>query len=360
MNYKSEVVKHGGVRAAAAANDVPYSTFRYRLNAEEADSGLDVVKTSTCYKVTGEDGAVTTQWITRKAANTQSVPDYKQAFIDYVNSPEFVTPVVPVISTDAYKYETDAITVYPFTDVHVGLRAWARSTGKNWDMKIFKEEYTTAAETLIARAEDTEEALIILNGDILHWDGKDPLTPTSGHPVDADTRTTYMMEVAVDYFKTVIDLALHKHKNITVNVVAGNHDLILSHMLAVMIRIQYQNEPRVKVNNCEEPMACYEFGRSAIFNTHGHVVRYKNAAQYAASRFREFSRCDYRVIFLGHLHTLKMEDIAGAEVIQLTTLTPDDSHGVGFNKSNKWLSSFTFSRFGGMLRWDRYNLELTK
>lgn len=343
INYIEQVEMHGGIRAAARACDMPYSSFHLRYT--DALSAKYNAKSITL-KLDQDTNEMRPLFM--KVRGVDAIPLSLGDMVEKLNEFPRIKPTHTIPYQSKAKVDKDVLTVYPFTDVHVGLKSWGRITGENWDVHIFKEKYTSAIDQLFAKAPNSEEALIILNGDILHWDGHLSVTPTSQHVLDADTRTTHMMTVARDYFNLVIDKALIKHKIVTVNIVAGNHDKILSYMLGLIIKGYYANNNRVTINIIEAPMSAYFFGKSLILNTHGDIVKYKQAAAYAASRFKEYGEAEYRCLFMGHLHKFQCEDMGGCEVIQLSTLTPDDTHGIGFQRTGKWLSAYWFYRSGGM------------
>ena len=85
------------------------------------------------------------------------------------------------------------------------------------------------------KSPDSENAIFAQIGDFLHWDGLDAVTPASKHVLDADTRFTKLVRVAIRVIKRVIKMLLTKYKKVTVIMAEGNHDPASSVWLREML-----------------------------------------------------------------------------------------------------------------------------
>jgi hypothetical protein len=79
-------------------------------------------------------------------------------------------------------------TQYTFTDCHVGMRAWAPETGADWDLEIAERVLCQSFDHLVAASPKSRVGVVNQLGDFLHYDSLTPITPTSGHILDADGR----------------------------------------------------------------------------------------------------------------------------------------------------------------------------
>ena len=114
-----------------------------------------------------------------------------------------------------YKYKNsnkNLINQYTLTDYHLGMMSWAEETGDDWDLKIAEDTLVKFFEVAMYKSPDSENAIFAQIGDFLHWDGLDAVTPASKHVLDADTRFTKLVRVAIRVIKRVIKMLLTKYK----------------------------------------------------------------------------------------------------------------------------------------------------
>ena len=99
-------------------------------------------------------------------------------------------------------------------------------------------------------------------GDFLHFDSLVPLTPTSKHALDADSRYQKIVEVAVRILRRIISHALAKFPKVQVYMFEGNHDPAGSVWLRVMMAQLYANNPRVSVGMSPNPYTAFQHGKN--------------------------------------------------------------------------------------------------
>jgi hypothetical protein len=72
----------------------------------------------------------------------------------------------------------DLATLYTLTDCHVGMLAWHREGGADWDLSIAERTLVGCFEAMVTAAPPSELGIVNQLGDFLHFDGLQALTPT--------------------------------------------------------------------------------------------------------------------------------------------------------------------------------------
>lgn len=335
--YLKAVNEFGGYRAAQAALGLTNHSFIVRaikaLQARAEIAGYapdhDMVHTapsvftvkgvSTYY---GKDGEARGQWVKTKLDDRAADQVFRQAIAaelaDYVR----VAPVQPPIL--AIKR---LLNLYTLTDCHVGMLAWHKEGGEDWDLAIAERTLVGCFAAMIAAAPAAHTAIVNQLGDFLHYDGLIPITPTSGHVLDSEGRFSKMVSVAIRVLRRVVDLALLKHERVIVVMAEGNHDLASSVWLRLMFEALYENEPRVEVLDSELPYYAVQHGKTMLAFHHGHLKKPDQfpltfAAQYPAM----WGATTKRYAHAGHQHHKYVKEHGGMTVTQHPTLAARDAY----------------------------------
>lgn len=233
-----------------------------------------------------------------------------------------VLPTLPPQGTIA-----DLANVYTFTDCHVGMLAWHREGGDDWDLGIAENTLTKCFAAMIESSPRADLAIVNQLGDFMHFDGLVAETPTHGHPLDADGRFGKIVEIAIRTLRRIIDLALAKHGHVHVIMAEGNHDLVSSIWLRKMFKALYENEPRVSVDDSELPYYVYQHGETMLAFHHGHLTKNDKLPLLFASQFaRVWGNTVKRYAHCGHRHHLEDKDHNGMRVTQHPTLAARDAY----------------------------------
>ncbi len=216
---------------------------------------------------------------------------------------------------------------YVVTDYHLGAKAWGEETGADWDTGIAERLLVDWFAAAIEQAPDADQAVFAQLGDFLHFDGITPVTPTSGHLLDADTRFQRVIRVAIRVIRQVIGMLLTKHRHIHVLMAEGNHDIASSMWLRELFAVLYENEPRITVIRRPDPYYCVEHGSTSLFFHHGHKRRSENLETTLVAKFRDvFGRTRHSYAHTGHLHHNVMRETNTMQIEQHRTLAAPDSH----------------------------------
>src|SRR5690606_16900785 len=179
----------------------------------------------------------------------------------------------------------------------------------------------------IAQAPDSHTGVFAQLGDLLHWDGIQAVTPTSGHVLDADTRFQKLVRVAISVIRRVTAMLLQKHERVVLLMAEGNHDLASSAWLRELFAALYADEPRIEVITRPDPYYCIEHGRTSLFFHHGHKKRMDSLETVFIAKFREaFGRTKHSYAHTGHLHHNVLRETNTMQIEQHRTLAAPDSH----------------------------------
>jgi len=350
---------HGGnISQTASALGLSRSTFRNRLDAAKRRAlsdelgkhivkpdpvidGFGVSKVSTLY---GPDGDVKAQWVQQKPEAQQALDAMRAAVDAMAGEIDPVKPIAPPMTALDH-----LLTLYNFFDYHVGMLAWHKEGGADWDLQVAERTGVGAMKMLVSGAPASDTAIVNIGGDFLHFDGLLPVTPTHGHVLDADSRFGKVVDVAIRLIRQLVALALQKHRHVILLVMEGNHDLSSSLWLRKLFAALYEDETRITVHESERPYYAIEWGVNLLGFHHGHMKKNEQLPSLFAAMFREqWGRCPKVHIHTGHRHHLEVKDHTGARVTQHPTLAAMDAHASRHGYfTDREITAITYSKFTG-------------
>lgn len=336
--------EHGNMKKAAAALGIHISTvsrsitnLRYRAALRGYAPKHDMRHTvPDPYVVKGvstyhdKDGKVRGQWVKSQLDQEKHARMMREA----IEAMKEEIPRAAPVAAPAHTNE-QLLNCYVITDYHMGMLAWREEAGQDWDIKIAEELIMKWFAQAIAQAPDAHQAVFAQLSDFLHFDGMEPLTPTSKHLLDADTRFAKIVRVAIRVLRQVIDMLLTKHQNVHIIMADANHDPVSQIWLREWFAALYEKEPRITVDRSPSPYNAYEFGKTALFFHHGHKRKVANVSEVFAGQFREiFGRTKHAYAHMGHLHSIDVKENNLMIVEQHRTLAPADAYAA----RGGWLS----------------------
>lgn len=281
--------------------------------------GFTVKGVSTYYD---KDGEVRGQWVKSSAdaeARQEALRAAAEAMAEELPRLDPMEP--PTDSLDAL------CNLYTITDYHLGMLAWRKEGGADWDVKIAERLLIRAFEQMVAGAPKARVCIINQLGDFLHWDGMLPVTPTSHHVLDADGRFSNMVAAAIRVLRRLIDIALMRHQEVHLVLAEGNHDIASSVWLRQMFAALYENEPRLSVNNSELPYYVFRHGKTMLAFHHGHMRKNDQLPLLFAAQFAQmWGETTKRYCHTGHRHHVEEKEHSGMTVIQHPTLAARDAY----------------------------------
>jgi hypothetical protein len=329
-----EAIKaNGSQRAAAKALGINRRTLERRL-ASLARKGYspqhDMTKTvpdgfmvkgvSSLY---GADGTLRQQWV-KSAQDLERQREIMRAACEAMVSE---LPKIAPSKPPKGKFRDDLLTCYPIGDPHIGMRAWAAECGQDWDLEIAEKVHCGAMASLVEAAPKSSQALIVNLGDAFHYDSMAPVTPRSGHLLDADGRYAKMIGVGIKIVRQCITSALEKHEFVHIINSPGNHDETGAIWLSAALAHIYADEPRVTVDTNPSVFAYYRFGKCLIGVHHGHTCKPdKLPGVMAADRAEDWGQTRYRYWWIGHIHHESKLEYPGVSVESFNTLASRDAY----------------------------------
>ncbi len=291
------------------------------------------------------DGNKIVEWIKTKQGEIDplAIAEWlKAAFVDYVPA---ANPTPAPASHSA-----DLLTLIPANDWHIGLSAWGKQVGVNWDLKIAEEVIGPTIEDVIARSSPSAESIVLGGGDLLHADNRMNQT-TGGTPQDVDGRYQKVVEVTGRLMVRTVDAALRQHQRVTVRILPGNHDEHACVAIAWFLFAWYRNEPRVTVDVDPSLFFWFRFGQVLIGSTHGHMVKIdKMPGIMAHRRAEDWGQTKFRYVHGFHLHHSAKFATEGNGVVSEIHQAPipqDAWHyGSGFC-SGRSVQAITYHRHSG-------------
>jgi hypothetical protein len=357
VKYLKAIKEHGSLRKAADAlgvvhNSVFESVARYKKEAARRGHAPGHFNDGTAPgylmgKVTVQRGPLGVERVWERQSPDATAQGERLAAMREVmleGLPRVAPTPAPVYADD------DLLTVYPQGDPHAGLYAWKDETGQGFDLAEYERITKAAIDRLVASAAPSAFALFIDLGDSLHADNNASRT-RSGHHLDTHGRHGEVVRAVMRCKRHHVARMLEKHAHITVRINPGNHDGITALMLAEMMAMIYENEPRVTVATSPNPYWFHGFGSNLIGTTHGDGAKGKDLPLLMAVDAPGLwlaSEHGSRVWFVGHVHHKDIKDHPGVTVEYTRTLAAPDvwSHSEGY-RSKRSIECVTFHRHHG-------------
>jgi hypothetical protein len=335
-----ELSKNGWDKANIADDEARVGNIP-EIGLNENLEGLEV--TGVTYLKKDENNVL--HWIKTKAKHSSA-----SAFQEFVDRLSERVPAAPCISAPVVT-NSELLTQYTITDLHIGMYSWAQETGSDWDLNICYDLITKAVDMALSVSPDSETGLLMQLGDYAHYDGHDAITPTSGNILDADGRFQKMLEVGEDILLETIDKMLSKHLFVKVIVGQGNHDISTSDALRSLVRRYYRKNERLEVIGGPNPFYAYKHGNTMVGAHHGHLKKRATLPAYFCQYFSEmWGATQYRYLHCGHLHCHNEDEKGGALTIQHSTLAAPDAYAAHrFDKTLRSINTISYSDKYGMI-----------
>ena len=274
---------------------------------------------STYYNAEGKPSG---QWVKASLSHEALVDAMREAIEGFKDDIDQTSPIVAPVASDEH-----LCNLYTFTDYHLGMLAWHKEGGSDWNISIAERTIIAALQQMIEQSPKAHTAIINIQGDFLHTDGKTPVTPASKHVLDADSRFPKIRKSAIRVIRSMVNMSLHRHQEVHLIIAEGNHDEEASGWLADLFSVHYEEEPRVTVNDSVLPFYVFEWGNTMLGIHHGHKVKNESLPLLFAAQFpQEWGRTNRREIHCGHRHHRDEKEYNGVTVVQHPTLAARDAY----------------------------------
>jgi hypothetical protein len=327
---------HGGARAASIAlgvNQGAASDAYIAVKKKAAMQGYapenDFIRpvpngyvtkgVSTYYNSEGKPSG---QWVKASLTHEALIDAMREAVDGFKDQ---IQPADIIVAPAAC--EEHLCNLYTFTDYHLGMLAWHQEGGADWSVSIAEKTILAALAQMINQSPLAHTAIVNIQGDFLHTDGKTPITPTGKHVLDADSRFPKIRRAAIRIIRSLVALSLQRHQEVYLIIAEGNHDVESSGWLADLFAVHYEEDQRVTVNDSVLPFYVFEWGNTMIGVHHGHKVKNEALPLLFAAQFpQEWGRTTRREIHCGHRHHRDEKEYNGVTVVQHPTLAARDAY----------------------------------
>ncbi|MGB1214824.1 MAG: winged helix-turn-helix domain-containing protein [Pikeienuella sp.] len=309
LNHRLRKARDAGLHLSDGASSAMQAA---NLNGMEAKSGWRVIQ--------HEDGSRdSVYW---KAPEVDTTDD----FLDRVAARFENIPAADPVPAPAHRAK-DLLTLYPIADAHIGMLAWGKETGEDYNTEIACKRLTTWMGQAIQASPPSETAVVLDVGDLTHADDQTNQTPGSKHQLDVDTRHFRTLDMTIDTMVAATNLALRKHKRVIVRIIPGNHNKESWRTILFALSRHYRDEKRVEVQVDPMEFFAMQFGNCMLTAHHGDKAKAERMVMFLAETFPAmWGSTKYRYLWTGHLHHHKSADIGGVQWEQLRALTAKDAY----------------------------------
>lgn len=319
------VETYGSIAEAARVMGMPRRTLQSRIKrardpaiqAAMDDVGTNMVPALAWAKTKSKDGTSYSVLLKPEPFATDELQRIRAAFEGMTPAREIAAPLYA---------DEDLLTLYPVSDVHIGLMAWGQETGEDFDTRAACERLQSWVGQCIKASPQSAVGIVLFNGDTLHADDQTNKTQ-SGHILDVDTRHFCTLEMSIAAIGACVEMAAAHHDKVKVRILPGNHDRT-SHMpILFAIAERYRGNPRIEVPKVPGEFFVFEHGACMISAHHGDKANAQRLVMALADDHAEmWGRTRHRYLWTGHLHHLKAEDIGGCQWEQLRAVTARDAY----------------------------------
>jgi len=318
---------------------------RYRIKGYlPLDSGNtvsvgEILKgTSTLYDA---DGNIVLQWVKSDAEKEQFLASFQSVISDLAMSiPAIATIIEPIHAT----YEQLA-TLYISNDVHLGLLAWDKESGTDYNLEGAVIQLRAAYDYLFETTPNSRIGIVVDLGDLLEADNQKNVTPKSGNVLSVDSRYPKVLRAAYEALIYAVGKALTKHEIVYFYNIEGNHDLTSGHAIREIIRMAFRDNPRVIVDESPRPIKYHQHGQVLLQFAHGDGMKMKQAGEVMAHDCQAiFSQTRYRYAHLGHIHQDSVYDGPICRVESHRNLAPLNAWAfqMGYRSSPGTMKAITY------------------
>lgn len=322
---------------------------------------LPVAGTSTLYRK-AEDGSDTQ--VLRWEKTSASLDAQKEHLREVVEAmAEDIKPIAPTAPPDGkVELSDDLLNLHVITDTHIGMFANDSEGGESWNSEKAEAFLARWLAVSIWRAPPARRGVLLCLGDILHTDGLMPVTPASGHVLDADLRYGDMVRMAIRTVRRGVEEMLKRYIQVDMVIVGGNHDPGGSIWLRELFILLYADEPRINVLNDQGEYAAIEHGGTALFFHHGHRKTPNKIDVTFTSMFREiYGRATNCYGHVGHRHSKVLIEGDLMSITQHDNIVPTDAYAAqsGY-RSTRSAEVITYSKRFGEVGSQRSTPELVE
>jgi len=282
--------------------------------------GFTTKRVSTAYNM---DGDIVLQWHIQEPERQkieELIAQFVEGFKDEVAGIHFPTDAPS--STD-----DDLMVSYIIGDHHLGMLAHHTETmGEDYDVKISQRLLENAVDRLVSVAPAGKVGVLVNLGDFMHVNDSTSSTPNSKNLLDSDGRYSKTIRAASNVIKRTVLRMLEKHAEVWLVNVRGNHDPDAALWLNEVMRLYFEEDPRVNVFDNSSKFIWWQWGKNLVVTHHGDRIKMSNLHGSIVSNLRqEWGSSDHTFVWTGHIHHKNQEEYGGALFESWNILAPADA-----------------------------------
>ena len=258
---------------------------------------------STLHRLKSKDDdstGVVLEWV------KTSVDRFAQPILDSIREETQPIPITDIPTPEKVNRNTDVIPWFNIGDGHLGMVAYDKEVGANFDLKIAERELSFAMGRQFEMHTGYERCVIQDMGDMTHYENFSAKTEASGHDLDYDTRFPKMIKVYRRVMEYMVTKALQHFDYVDVIINQGNHSRTNDIWMAEHLRALFKNTERVNILNNECVFIPYRMGNTFVMSHHTDKCKEKKLVDVMMTDFRQdFGEAKYKYIDGGHIHTRK-------------------------------------------------------
>ena len=282
--------------------------------------GFTTKRVSTAYNM---DGDIVLQWHIQEPER-QKIEELIAQFVE-----GFKDEVAGIHSpTDAPSSTDDDLMVsYIIGDHHLGMLAHHTETmGEDYDVKISQRLLENAVDRLVSVAPAGKVGVLVNLGDFMHVNDSTSSTPNSKNLLDSDGRYSKTIRAASNVIKRTVLRMLEKHAEVWLVNVRGNHDPDAALWLNEVMRLYFEDDPRVHVFDNASKFIWWQWGKNLVVTHHGDRIKMSNLHGSIVSNLRkEWGEAEHTFVWTGHIHHKNQEEYGGALFESWNILAPADA-----------------------------------
>lgn len=231
----------------------------------------------------------------------------QQAFVEMIKEEinEALENIPPIVDLPAapLDYDSDIIPWIQIGDAHLGMLAYDKEVGDNFDVDICVRDLTAAFSIFIDELPACERLVINDLGDFTHYENAKAKTEASGHDLDADGRFPRMIKAYRRLMIWMVKKALSKARHVDVIINQGNHSRTNDWWMAELLRAVFESEKRVHILDNESVFIPYRMGNTLVMVHHSDQCKPEKLADVMTTDFkRDYGETTFHYVDIGHIH----------------------------------------------------------
>ena len=232
----------------------------------------------------------------------------------------------PKFSRRSLPTDPDLLLEIPIPDLHLGMLAWDKETGHDYDCKIAAQLCIGGVKSVLSECPAPGKVLLVVPGDYFHSDSRTGMTERAGNVLDTDSRFAKRADIGIETMCQCIELCASAAPLVEVVVLSGNHDWHSAKWLSRVLAAYYNSSDRVHVSTDPAPRYHYRHGKVLLSYMHGDTMKAEQFARVIpAEASKHWAKTEFRYGRVAHWHHRVTQEFPGVVIETLPTLAAPDA-----------------------------------